>query len=173
MVENKKVAGCSETAQKSLKPIVLLKAYQAILAHDPTNDLSERYKSLLRTLSNEKDDPFVFSALASSELAKHTKQGDEMAIHDLSEAVRLHSESPRDYLLLSELEYRANHLDAAIATLTLALPQFPYLPTPYENLAVCYSRSGEVSKAREVIHRGLEIFPSDENLLLLDQRTHP
>ncbi|WP_161557657.1 tetratricopeptide repeat protein [Acidisarcina polymorpha] len=160
-------------AQKRLSPIVLLKAYQGVLAHDDKNDLAERYESLLQTMSSDKDDASVFSALASSELAKHTDEGNRMAIHDLSEAIRLHSDSPRDYMLLSELDYRASDLNSAITTLTTALAQFPYVPTPYENLAVCYLRSGQSSKASEIIHRGLEIFPSDRNLLLLDQRIHP
>jgi hypothetical protein len=163
----------SADAQSRLGPAVLLKAYEAILAHDRTNDLAGSYESLLQHLSTDKDDASVFSALANAELAKRTDEGNRMAIHDLSEAIRLHSDSPKDYMLLSELEYRANDLNAAIATLTAALARFPYVPTPFENLAVCYLRSGQSSKADQIIRRGLEIFPSDRNLLLLAQRTHP
>jgi hypothetical protein len=162
----------SADAQRQLNPVVLLKGYQGILAHDRTDDLERRYTLLLQELSSDKYDATVFSAIANADLAKHTDEGNRLAVSELSEAIRLHSDSPKDYMLLSELQYRANDLNAAIAVLTSALARFPYLPTPYENLAVCYLRSGQASKAGEVIERGLTIFPSDKNLLALAQRTH-
>lgn len=164
----------STQAQKQLPPTVLLKAYQSVLARDPKRvDLAERYKTLLQNVENAKKDPLVLSALADSELAKKTAEGNHLAIQDLNEAVRLDSGSPMDYMLLSELLYRANDLEAAIGVLTKALTKFPYLPTAYENLAICYMRSGDTSKATKIIQRGLATFPSDHNLLLLAQRIRP
>lgn len=162
----------SSDAQKRVSQSVLLRAYQSVLAHDPTADLAARYEALLKSMASDAADAIVFSALANQELAKHSDEGNRAAMYDLSEAVRLHTESPKDYLLLSELQFRSNDLEGAIATLTAALERFPYVPTPYENLAVCYLRSNQPARASEVIRRGLEIFPSDKNLLLLSERMH-
>jgi lipopolysaccharide biosynthesis regulator YciM len=163
----------SDDAQERLDPLVLMKAYQDILARNHPNDIAARYETLLQQLSDDKNDASVFSALADSELAKHNDEDDRMAIQDLLKAIRLDSDSPKDYMRLSELQFRANDFNGAIAVLTSALKRFPYVPTAYEHLAACYLRDGQPSKATEIIRRGLEVFPSDKNLLLLAQQTHP
>ncbi len=163
----------SARAHANLSKLTLLKAYQSVLAHDRTaDDLAARYQALLQEMASDPEDAVVFSALAESELANRTAEGNRQAMHDLGEAIRLNTSSPRDYMLLSELQYRANDLSGAIAVLSTALARFPYLPTPYENLAVCYMRSGAPQKAVEVIQKGLAIFPTDQNLILLAGRMH-
>ena len=162
----------SDDAQKRLDPLVLMKAYQGVLARNHLSDIAARYETLLQQLSNDKNDASVFSALADLELTKHNDEGDRMAIHDLSEAIRLDSDSPKDYMRLSELQFHANDFDGAIAVLTSALNRFPYVPTTYEHLAACYLSAGQPSKASDIIRRGLEVFPSDK-VLLLAQHTRP
>ncbi len=164
----------SASSQAKLPKVVLLKAYQSVLAHDKDADgRLVRYQDLLQEMKNDPGEPFVFGALAESELKKKTAEGNRQAIHDLDEAISLGTNSPRDYMMHSELQYRANNIGVAIAVLSTALAKFPYLPTPYENLAVCYLRSGDTQKAAEVIRRGLSIFPADQNLILLAGRIHP
>lgn len=163
----------SANSQAKLPKVVLLKAYQSVLAHDKDEDgRMARYEGLLQEMKDDPGEPFVFSALAESEMKKKTAEGDRQAIHDLDEAIRLGTNSPRDYMMLSEMQYRANNIGAAIAVLSTALEKFPYLPTPYENLAVCYLRSGDRQKAAEIVRRGLSIFPADQNLILLASRIH-
>jgi Flp pilus assembly protein TadD len=159
--------------QAKLPRAVLLKAFQSVLAHNQErDDLKTRYQALLDEMSKDPEDAFVFGALAESELAKRTPEGNAQAVLDLQEAVRLGTNSPRDYMLLSELQYRAKNFHDAIAALSTALTKFPYLPTPYENLAVCYMRLGEAQKAADMVRRGLAIFPADQNLILLAGRIH-
>jgi cytochrome c-type biogenesis protein CcmH/NrfG len=67
----------------------------------------------------------VFSALADSELAKRTLDGNTQAVLDLQQAIRLDTKSPRDYMLLSELQYRANRVPDAIVALSTALDEVP------------------------------------------------
>jgi lipopolysaccharide biosynthesis regulator YciM len=162
----------SNDAQKRLDPLVLMKAYQGVLARNQSSDIAARYETLLQQLSNDKNDASVFSALADFEMAKHNDEGDRVAIHDLSEAIRLDSDSPKDYMRLSELQFHSNDFDGAIAVLTSALKRFPYVPTTYEQHAACYLTAGQPSMASEIIRRGLEVFPSDKVLLLLAQQTH-
>jgi len=163
----------SDDAQKRLDPLVLMKAYQGVLARNPSSDIAARYDTLLQQLSNDKNDSSVFSALADLELAKHNDEGDRLAIHDLSEAIRLDSDSPKDYMRLSELQFHSNDFDGAIAVLTSALKRFPYVPTTYEHHAACSPSAGQPLKASEIISRGLDVFPSDKVLLLLDRHTQP
>jgi predicted negative regulator of RcsB-dependent stress response len=162
----------SDDAQKRVDPLVLMKAYQDILARNHSSDIAARYQTLVQQLSNDKHDASVFSALADLELAKHNDESDRMAIHDLSEALRLDSDSPKDYMRLSELQVHSNDFDGAIAVLTSALQRFPYIPTTYERLAACYLIAGQQSRASEMIRRGLEMFPSDLALLNLARQTH-
>ena len=163
----------SANPQTKLPNIVLLQGLQSVLAHEERrDDLKRRYESLLQEMAKDPQEASVFSALAASELAKRTAEGDTQAIADLHEAVRLQTNSPRDYLLLSELQYRANNLPDAITALSSALTKFPYLPTPYENLAVCYMRLGNVQKAADIVRRGLVLFPADQNLVLLASKMH-
>ncbi len=159
--------------QEKLPAVVLLQAYQSVLAHDTDpNDLILRYQALLREMSKNPEEATVFSALAESELMRKTEEGNNQAIQDLTAAIRLGTNSPRDYMLLSELQFRSNNLQGAIAVLSDALTKFPYLPTPYENLAVCYLRMGNTQKAAEVVRKALTIFPADQNLIMLANRVH-
>jgi len=152
-------------AQEHLSPLTLLSAYRSVLAHEPSRvDLAERYKSLLHSLAGDHTEAIVFEALAEEDLAKKTPEGNQQALHDLNQAVNLDSNSPKDYMMLSELLYRAGDLEAAIKVLSTAAEKFPYIPTPYENLAICYLRNGDSAKASDVIRRGLQVFPSDKNL---------
>ena len=163
----------SEDAQRGLDPLVLMRAYQGVLARGHSDDIEARYEALLWQLSSDKNDASVFSAVADVELAIHNSDGDRVAMHDLSEAIRLDSDSPKDYLRFSELQFRSRDFDGAIAALTSALRRFPYVAAAYEHLAACYLSAGQTSKASETIRRGLEVFPSDKVLLHLAEQAHP
>ncbi len=164
----------SASSRAKLPKVVLLKAYQSVLARDKDADgRLAQYQDLLQEMKNDSGEPFVFNALAESELKQKTAEGNRQAIHDLDEAIRLDTNSPRGYMMLSELQYRANNIGAAIMVLSTALAKLPYLPTPYENLAIYYLQSGDTQKAAEVVRRGLSIFPADQNLILLAGRIHP
>jgi hypothetical protein len=155
-------------AQERLPRVVLLSAYQGILARDSSrDDLADHYKSLLQDMAADQSSATVLSAQAGAELAKNTPEGNRQAIKDLSKAVDLDSRFPKDYLLLAELQDRSGDLGAAIKVLLIAMERFPYTPAPYEKLIDYYQRTGDSAKASEILHRGLKLFPSDKNLLQL------
>jgi len=165
----------SRDAQRRLPRTVMLSAYQGVLARDTTrDDLVEHYRALLGEMTGDHSNAVVLSALAGAELAKQTPEGDQQAIKDLQMAVDLDSKFPKDYLLLSEMQSHRGEIAAAIKVLSVATQRFPYIPAPYENLVVCYMRAGDRARAADILHRGLELFPSDKNLLQLAARAaHP
>jgi hypothetical protein len=160
------------STRTTLSPLVLLQAYQAVLARNANNiDIRGRYDQLLDRLA--KSDPntvLVLSALAKRELEKRSSQGDSAAVDYLSRAVKLHSKSPQDYMLLAELLYRSGHKLQAIDISKHAVSLFPYIPTPYENLSICYMSIGDHAHAEEVVRNGLRIFPSDPVLRAMQRK---
>ena len=155
-----RIPGSTKTA---LSPLVLLQAYQSVLARSPNRtDIKGRYDQLLDRVA--KSDPMnvtVLSALANRELEKRSPEGNLAAENYLSKAVELRSKSPQDYMRLAELLYRSGHRVEAINILKRAVSLFPYIPTPYENLSFCYVSIGDGAKAKEIVKDGLSIFPSD------------
>ncbi len=134
-------------------------------------DISARYDVLLDGLAKSNpNNVLVLSALAKRELAKRSPQGNSAAMSYLSRAVERGSESPQDYMLLSELLYRSGQRLQAITTLKRAVSLYPYIPTPYEDLSICYMSIGDDANAKEIVKDGLSIFPSDPNLQAVQRR---
>jgi Flp pilus assembly protein TadD len=73
-------------------------------------------------------------------------------------------------MLLAELLYRSGQQLQAITTLKRAVSLFPYIPTPYEDLSICYMSIGDNANAKEIVKNGLGIFPSDPNLQAVQRR---
>jgi Flp pilus assembly protein TadD len=164
-----RIPGSTKTA---LSPLVLLQAYQSVLARSPNRtDLKCRYDQLLdRLAKSHPDNVLVLSALAKRELEERSPQGDSAAVSYLSRAVEAGSKSPQDYMLLAELLYRSGHSSEAINILKKAVSLFPYIPTPYENLSLCYMSIGDNVNARMIVKDGLNIFPSNPNLRAVQRK---
>jgi hypothetical protein len=161
-----------ESPKTRLSPLVLLQAYQAVLARNPSRaDLNTRYDLLLGELAkSHPHNLVVLRALARKELTKRSPEGNAAAQSYLSKAVGLDSKSPQDYMLLGELLYRSGRNGEAINTLEHAITLFPYIPTLYENLSVCHMAAGDAAKARKIVTDGLSKFPSDVNLRAIQKR---
>jgi len=161
----------------TLSPLVLLQAYRSVLARSPSRiDISSRYNALLdRLAKSDPDNVLVLSALANRELAKRSPQGNSAAVSYLSRAVERGSKSPQDYMILAELLYHSGQHLQAITTLKRAVSLFPYIPTPYEDLSICYMSIGDNANAKEIVKNGLSIFPSDPNLQAIQRKMedHP
>jgi hypothetical protein len=161
-----------DSPKTTLSPLVLLQAYQSVLARSPgRTDISTRYDALLDRLA--KSDPknvLVLSALAKRELRKGTSEGNLAATDYLSKAVEASSKSPQDYLFLAELLYRSGQRLQAIRILKRAVSLFPYIPTGYENLSICYLSIGDQANAKQIVKIGLGIFPSDPNLQAMQRK---
>jgi hypothetical protein len=166
------VDNSSGSARTSVSPLVLLQAYQSVLARSPSRaDLQSRYDLLLTRLA--KSDPnrlVVLEALAKRELEKRSAQGNEAAAAYLSRAIQAGSRSPQDYMLFAELLFRSGQSMEAIKILKRAIVLFPYIPTPYENLTICYLTIGDSSSAKQIVKSGIGIFPGDPNLRALQSR---
>jgi hypothetical protein len=150
----------------TLSPLVLLQAYQSVLGRSPSRtDISARYTALLdRLAKSDPDNVLVLSALAKRELGKQSPEGNSAAASYLSRAVEAGSKSPQDYMVLAELLYRSGQRLQAIKILKQAVSLFPYIPTPYEDLSICYMSIGDDANAKEIVRNGLSNFPSDPNL---------
>jgi lipopolysaccharide biosynthesis regulator YciM len=123
-----------------------------------------------RLAKSDPDNVGVLSALAKRELAKRSPQGNSAAMSYLSKAVERGSNSPQDHMLLAELLYRSGQQLQAITTLKRAVSLFPYIPTPYEDLSICYMSIGDNANAKEIVKNGLSIFPSDPNLQAVQRK---
>jgi tetratricopeptide (TPR) repeat protein len=156
----------------AISPLVLLQAYQAVLARSPKrDDLAKRYDLVLDQLSkSEPDNLIVLSALAKRELQKRSKEANASALDYLSRAVERGSNTPQDHMLLAELLFRSNRKVEAIDVLKNAISKFPFVPTAYENLSFCYLSMGDDAHAREIVKAGLRVFPEDSNLLEIQRR---
>ena len=159
----------------TVPPIVLLQAYQSVLArHADRADLQERYNILLDELAESSpSNVLVLSALARREFQKQSSQGYSAAASYLEKAVDLGSQAPMDYVALAGILFRSGEKNRAAEVLAKATTLFPYIPTPYENLAFCYYSLGEELKERQVIANGLAVFPGDTNLRALLQKLPP
>jgi len=156
----------------AIAPLVLLQAYQGVLARSPQRtDLVKRYDVLLDQLSkSEPDSLVVLSALAKRELEKRSQAANAAGMGYLSRAVERGSNNPQDYMLLAELQFRSGQKQEAIGVLKTAISKFPFIPTAYENLSFCYLSNGEDEHARETVKAGLAVFPEDVNLLAIQRK---
>jgi tetratricopeptide (TPR) repeat protein len=151
----------------TLSPLVLLQAYQSVLAGNPKNatDIRSRYDLLLDRLSkSEPNNALILSALARRELEKRSAEGTSAAISYLSKAVKIGSNHYQDYLLLASILFGSDQNQQAVKILKQAVSRFPNIPTPYEALSYCYMSIGDAADAKEILKKGLSIFPSDPHL---------
>lgn len=166
------VNGMPEAKAATLSPLVLLQAYESVIGRHPDRvDLLDRYNRLLDQLAaTTSDNAIVLSALAKRELRQGSSEGNSAATDYLSRAIGRGSKSPQDFMLLAELLYRSGDRAQAVKILKEAISLFPYIPTPYENLAVCYFSMGDGANAKQVVTDGLTKFPGDSNLRTIDRR---
>lgn len=161
-----------DSRYKEIDPTVLLQAYQSVLLRNSNRlDLRDRYNQLLDQLAQSApENVTVLSALAKRELEKHLPKADSSAMAYLTKAVELGSNSPQDYMLLSELLYRSGRKAESIRILNKAVSLFPYIPTPFENLGYCYLSVGDYAHAKEIVNTGLRVYPNDPNLRGLEKK---
>ena len=163
------------SARPSVSPIVLLQAYEGVLARSPNQmEISARYDSLLDRLArSDPNNVVVLRALAKRELGKGSPEGNSAALSFLMKAVDKGSKSPQDYMLLAGLLFRSGQSLQALKVLKQAVSLFPYIPTFYEDLSMSYMSIGDVPNAKKIVEIGLGKFPSDPNLEALQRKLEP
>jgi predicted CXXCH cytochrome family protein len=144
--------------------IVLFQAY-AELIHDGHEEFRPRMDEVLARLSRTTpNDARVLSALAGREVQKNSPEAFEVAARYLTKAVKTGNAQGEDFLLLADLDSRANKHGDAIDVLRAGQRLNPYLPKFAESLAAEYMKLGDYAVSTDVIRHGLELFPDDKAL---------
>lgn len=152
------------TPMTPVPDIVLLQAY-AQLIHDGHEEFRPRMDEILTRLSRTtSNDARVLSALARREVQRNTPEAFEVAARYLTRAIKTGNVQGEDFLLLAELDSRANKHADAIDVLTAGEQLNPYLPSFAESLAAEYMKLGDYAGSTNVIRHGLELFPDDKAL---------
>jgi len=152
-----------------LPAIVLFDAYAQLAPTHPEVYLS-RYQATLQDAEQQHpDDPFIFSALAQQALAERKPDAKEQAIRDLSHAIELGSKFPADYLRLGELLRESSEIRQSIDILKRGLALAPFDASFYGMIATEYIASGDRAAAAEVLKRGLDELPEDDDLRSLSE----
>ncbi len=147
--------------------IVLFQAY-AKLIHEGYDEFRPRMDAILARLSRAPpDDARVLSALARREVESGTPNSYELAAKYLTRAVKTEHAAADDFLLLAQLDSRANKHVEAIQTLRTGMRANPYVPEITDAIAAEYVKLGDYSNSLEVIRRGLSLFPDDKILRAL------
>lgn len=156
--------GKPDESDSTLSPLVLLKAYHALIAEYPDRPfLEKRYTVLLNHLADsEPNNSLVLSYLAQIELEKKTAASAANALHYFRRAVAAGSTSPRDYILYAELLTREGQVKQAIEVLNKSIGLAPFNPLSYQDLAIAYLLNGSYDKCVETARRGLGLFPGDQ-----------
>ncbi len=154
----------------SLPAIVLFDAYAQLAPGHPNLYLSRYLATLQEAEQQNPDDPFVFSALAQQALAEHKPDAKEQAIRDLSRALELGSKYPVDYLRLGELLRESGEIPQSISILNRGLALAPFDASFYGMIAAEEMGSGDKAAAAEVLKRGLEELPENDDLRALSER---
>ena len=79
------------------------------------------------------------------------------------------STAPEDFLLLAELDGRANRHEDAIRVLEQGRVLNPYFAEFYDSTAAQQIALGKNGEALKVIRKGLELFPDDMTLRAMEK----
>ena len=136
-----------------------------VQAFDPM--LTERLRQLS---SGSSSDPAVLRVMARAEYRKNTRSAMLKAIDDMKRVFQLTSPNVDDYLLLGDLYSRTQQPKEAVKLLEGARSPNPYFREIYELLASNYMALGEYGDALGVLQQGLQLFPGDSKLRVLENK---
>jgi hypothetical protein len=152
------------TERAPVAPLVLLQAYSQVLS-EGYKQYRGRFSALLDQLAEtENDNVIVLRALAERAAAKRTSAGNQHAIRYLERAVEVGSKEPTDRLLLGFLLLREGRATEAVRDASFLLRSDPYNPLSYLLSARGYMAEGKRDEAREVIRKGLQVYPENISL---------
>lgn len=147
-----------------LPAIVLFDAYAQLAPGHPDLYLARYVATLQEAERQDPDDAFVFSALAQQALAERKPDAKEQAIRDLLQAIALGSKYPVDYLRLGELFRESSEIPQSIDILKRGLALAPFDASFYGMIASEDIASGDNSAAAQVLKRGLDELPENDDL---------
>lgn len=95
------------------------------------------------------------------EIARQVQQGKQSSALDRLDAyLKAHPSDPQAMFLKGITLSELNKRDEAIRVFTELTEKHPYLPEPYNNLAVLYAGQGQYDKARKALEAALKTHPS-------------
>jgi hypothetical protein len=154
----------------SVPPVALLAAYAALIAGGHNEFISRRDELLDRLGRGNSGDSAVLAALARRASAKNTREGLAAAIGYLARALQAGTGAPGDLLLLANLYSQDNRHADAIRVLEKGWAANPYFREFSEQIAAQQIALGQYEEALRVLRKGLERFPDDITLRLLDKK---
>lgn len=153
------------TGRAPVAPLLLLQAYTHILSETPDVSFQERLSALVDQLAeSESKSVVVLRLLAERAASKRTSAANQQAIGYLTQALAAGSTEPGDRLLLGDLLLREGHSREALRDAFYLMRSDRYNPLSYVLEASAYLAQANRDGAREVIGKGLQLYP--ENALL-------
>ena len=147
----------------SVAPVVLLEAYEQIVASRP--EYRQRYWDLARQLEKSRgENVTVLRALADWATQQKTSQANEQAIEYLKAAVKNGDTDPTDYEGLATLMMARGAAEDAVLVLQRGLQVMPYDAIFYRLLGKVYRTLKKNAEATQILRRGAEIFPQDPEI---------
>jgi hypothetical protein len=145
-----------------VNPVTLLQAYGQLMEAHPR--FRPRYEALLDRLARTApSNPVVLGALAVRLAQKSSSQATDLAIRDLSQAIKLQPGTSQDYELLATLLARAGRTAEALATVQRALGLDPYDRRLYDLEVEFYTAMHRYSDAEKAMRAKLNLFPQDSS----------
>ena len=149
--------------------ITLFQAY-AGLVHDGHSEFKTKAVEMLDRLARDSPrNPVVLSAPARRAMGAGKPEPADEAIRDFNSAIQAGA-AAEDYLLLAGLYGKKKQNIEAIAILLKGMRANPYVREFSESLAVEYMTLGQYRNASDMIRKGLELFPDDVALRVLQQK---
>ena len=153
-----------------IPPTTLLRAYLDLIRDGHKEFTAKKNELLDKLAGSAPKDPLVLSALGRRAAAQGTPESRRESIGYLAGAIRAGSTLPEDFLLLAEAHGQNKAYAEAIRVLRKGIEQNRYVREFYEALAAQYVAQGEYRVALEMSRKGLEVFPDDTALLVLEKK---
>lgn len=164
------ITGQPDEPPSSTAPVTLLQAYTGLI-RDGHKQFAVKRDTLLDRLSHTApEDPVVLVALGRKAALKDTPEDRTAAVRYLTRALQNGANAPDDFLLLAEIYSRENRHVEAIRLLQKGREVNPYFRELQEQIAAQHMALGQYGDALQVIRAGLELFPDDIRLRLLDRQ---
>ena len=152
-----------------MPPFVLFQAYNN-LVRDGYPQFQQKKDELLNQVARTMpSDPIVLRALAERAFSQNTAEGRHKAIGYMAQIMRSGSTNVDDSLVLASLYSSDKRYQQAVDVLERTRAADPYFREIYESLAAQYLALGKYRQALTVLQQGLELFPDDAKLRILEK----
>ena len=150
-------------------PLTLLQAYGEVMLSHP--EYRERYWSVAKQLeATQPENVPVLEALADWAMQKQDAEGTSLSIRYLGAALQHGATNPADFERLANLLVAAHRPSDAITVLEQGMQAVPYDAELYRVSARLYFSLEKGRQACEVVAKGIQNFPQDDEIRSLTER---